>query len=279
MATLDPHTTLPAPPPEGGPRRAVEEVDAKAVVAFVLGLLCVIGTFFGVGLLLGAPAIALGALAYRDIRRAEGLLLGRGLASAGMALGIVGCTLFFVWAGAVLFFVLDAGPIEASRAPPLVMPSPTWSRSGSETSDEGPRSGTLELHRAEGPLRQQLARQALAAHAVGQAVLVETTAEDCGACEEVAHAMLDPRTRAALSQVRVVDIDVGEFQSELGRLRMDEATAPWFYLLDSRGEPKDAISADEWDENDAAEIAPVLGAFVEGRLHPRHHGWNGGTTL
>ena len=60
---------------------------------------------------------------------------------------------------------------------------------------------------------------------------------------------------------------------------MDESTAPWFYLLDARGEPRDAISAEEWDDNDATQIAPVLRAFVRGRLRARRHGWHHGTTL
>ncbi|MCL2450977.1 MAG: hypothetical protein FWD17_18690, partial [Polyangiaceae bacterium] len=137
----------------------------------------------------------------------------------------------------------------------------------------------IELHRGGGPLAVQLAKAVAAAEAAGESVLVETTAPECEACAEIETAMLDPQAREALARVRIVGVDVGEFHSELGRLRMDETTAPWFYLLDTHGEPRDAISADEWDDNDAAQIAPVLRAFVRGRLQSRRHSWHGGTTL
>ena len=88
-----------------------------------------------------------------------------------------------------------------------------------------------------------------------------------------------PAVQQALADVRWLRIDVGEFRSELAGLRMNEPTVPWFYLLDARGQPRDAISADEWDDNDAENIAPVLGAFVHGRLQPRRTSWRGRTSL
>ena len=47
-------------------------------------------------------------------------------------------------------------------------------------------------------------------------------------------------------------------------LHLSTPGLPWFYLVDTRGDPRDGISADEWDDNDASEIAPVLESFLKG---------------
>jgi hypothetical protein len=60
---------------------------------------------------------------------------------------------------------------------------------------------------------------------------------------------------------------------------MSEPALPWFYLVDAHGDPRDGVSADEWDDNDAASIAPVLDAFLHGRLRSRRKAWRGGTSL
>ena len=135
------------------------------------------------------------------------------------------------------------------------------------------------MHRTGGPLRLQLASVASAASVAGKSVLVVTLAPECDACDEIERAMEESAVRAALARVRVVHVDIAEFRSELGRLRMDEVTAPWFYLVDGHGEPRDAIDADEWDDNVAENIAPVLGDFATGRLRTRRHAWHGGATL
>ena len=130
-----------------------------------------------------------------------------------------------------------------------------------------------------GSLRTQLVTQVAAAHRAGQAVLVETSMSTCDPCTEIDRAAPDPTVQQAMSDVRWLRIDVGEFRTELAGLRMNEPTVPWFYLLDARGQPRDAISADEWDDNVAENIAPVLGAFVHGKLQPRRTSWRGRTSL
>jgi hypothetical protein len=117
------------------------------------------------------------------------------------------------------------------------------------------------------------------AHRAGDSVLVETSLTTCDPCKEIEQSVPDPSVQRALSDVRLLRIDVGEFRSELAGLRMNEPTVPWFYLLDARGQPRDAISADEWDDNDPDNIAPVLGAFVHGKLQPRRTSWRGRTSL
>jgi thiol:disulfide interchange protein len=238
-------------------------------------VLSVAGTLCGVGLSLGLPAIVLGALAHRDIRRSGGVATGGGLATAGILLGSIGSLLFVVWLCVVVYAVLGTGPAGVALSPRLADGPP----SAAATSVRPGRTTVLDLHTAGGALRAQLVAHATTAHRAGQTVLVETTMKACEPCAEIERAASDPSLQQALSDVQWIRIDVAEFRSELAGLRMNEPTVPWFYLLDARGQPRDAISADEWDDNDAENIAPVLGAFVHGKLQPRRTSWRGRTSL
>jgi Domain of unknown function (DUF4190) len=257
----------PASRPEG-PR------ETKAAASLALGVLSVVGAMCGVGLSLGLPAIVLGALAHRDIRRSGGVAGGGGLATAGIFLGAMGSILFVVWLGIVAFAVLGPRSPSASmfpRTPESPVPATAPARPE--------RATVVELHTSGGSLRAQLVTQVAAARRAGQPVLVETSMKTCDPCAEIDQAAPDPVVQQAMSDVRWLRIDVGEFRTELAGLRMNEPTVPWFYLLDARGQPRDAISADEWDDNVAENIAPVLGAFVHGKLQPRRTSWRGRTSL
>jgi hypothetical protein len=273
-------TLPPAPPPfqsvaDPEPRtRRVRET--KAVAALTLGILCVAGTVCGLGLSLGIPAIVLGAMAHCDIRAAGGAAKGSGFATAGIILGSIGSTVFLGWIGLVAYSMLTPGPSPTARTPIPFLAPPTVV---STTTERPSRGSVVELHPAAGSLRAQLISQAASATRAGENVLVETSVASCAPCVEIERAVTDPTVLSALSKVRLLHIDVGEFRSELPGLRMNEPTVPWFYLLDGRGQPSDAISADEWDDNDAENIAPVLGAFVHGRLQPRRTSWRGRTSL
>jgi hypothetical protein len=258
------------PPPATGAARSRE---TKAAAALALGVLSVAGAIFGVGLSLGLPAIVLGALAHRDIRRAGGAASGGGLATAGIFLGAVGSILFVVWLGVV------ASAIAWNSPPPLAARTTSSSAVAATSAGRPGRPQVLDLHTSGGALRAQLLAIASSAQRAGEAILVETSARSCDPCAEIELAVPDPTVQSALAKVRLLRIDVGEFRSELAGLRMNEPTVPWFYLLDARGQPRDAISADEWDDNDAENIAPVLGAFVHGKLQPRRTSWRGRTSL
>ena len=272
----DPGGFGPGIPPGGGDRRPGAPRETKAAASLALGVLSVAGTLCGVGLSLGLPAIVLGALAHRDIRRSGGAATGGGLATAGILLGSIGSLLFVVWLGVVVYAVLGpTGSPGVSLAPRLSGGPP----GAAATSVRPGHASIVELHAAGGALRTQLVAHASAARRAGQTVLVETTMRACDPCAEIDRAAPDPGLQQALSDVRWIRIDVAEFRSELAGLRMNEPTVPWFYLLDARGQPRDAISADEWDDNDAENIAPVLGAFAHGKLQPRRTSWRGRTSL
>ena len=270
-----------SPAPETQRASAVDPTDrptreAKAVWAFTLGVLGIAGTACGMGLSLGIPAIVIGALAHRDIRRSGGASTGGALATAGIILGSIGSTVFLGWMGILAWSVLSPNASMALRLP-FAAARPTTTVEG--PSDRGSPTRIVDLHPSAGALRAQLASQASSATNAGEDVLVETLATSCDPCVQIQRAMSDPTVRAALTKVRLLRVDVTEFRAELAGLRMNEPTVPWFYLLDRRGQPMDAISADEWDDNDGDDIAPILAAFVHGNLQPRRTSWRGRTSL
>jgi hypothetical protein len=270
-----------APPaaPQAAPPRPKE---TKAAASLALGVLSVAGAVCGVGLTLGVPAIVLGALAHRDMRRqaaVSGGATGGGLATAGILLGSFGSLLFFGWLAVVMLVIFSPAPQTAQTAHPDDPPADEPAATSEPAVGVHGHASIVDLHPAGGTLRAQLSNEVSSARRAGEAVLVETSASACEPCGEIAEAMPEPSVQQALSKVRLLRVDVAEFRPELAGLRMNEPTVPWFYVLDSRGQPRDAISADEWDDNVADNIAPVLEAFVHGTLAPRRTTWRGRTSL
>ena len=111
------------------------------------------------GLSLGLPAIVLGALAHRDIRRSGGTASGGGLATAGIFLGAVGSVLFAGWV-AVVVLALGAAPPPVS-SPPNAPPATAVPAAATTP------AVVLALHSSGGPLRTQLVDQASAGAARG----------------------------------------------------------------------------------------------------------------
>lgn len=240
--------------------------DGKAVASLLLGVMSI--TCLGV--IAGLPAIVLGALARRDIDRAHGRLTGSGLAAAGIVSGLFGTGASLLIAVAILGTVLETKAPEASDAPVRV-PIAAGTRS----------YGTLDVvDLDEGrPLRAQLADVTKAAHEKGRTVVVHTYVRHSRECAELGAALPDPRMQRALANVTLVRVDVDVHEADLHALRVQTDSVPWFYKLDARGRPVDAIGADEWDENVPANMAPVLGAFVRGTLTSRRSPSTLGTDL
>jgi hypothetical protein len=279
----------PPPPPQGWPAPGERQrqhqppsTDGKAVASLVLGILSmVMGCWLGAPL--GVPAVLLGALAHRDIRRSEGLTGGRGLATAGIVLGSIAATLFVVgWGGFLAFAIIGATRSTPVPPPHPVLGPPTAATTATPVSPPGGWGAihVVALHTSPSkPLRAQLAEEVSAGKLAGETVLVQTIAPSCAACVEIANAMRDPALQAALEHVRLVRVDVDEFGVEAQAIHLDEAELPWFYLVDAHGSLRDGISADEWDDNDAEQMAPALDAFLRGKLRSRRRAWRGGTTL
>jgi hypothetical protein len=268
----------PPPPPQGwtagGP---AQTTDTKAVVSLVLGILSLVATFCWLGLPLGIPAVVFGTLAHRDIRRSDGMAGGRGMATAGIVLGTLGSLVFVGWVGFLVFAMVSSTSKASMPPPPPALP-PTAATTAPVTPPGGwGKIHVVDLHTSTAPLRSQLADEVKSAKTAGETVLVETTASACAACTEIARSMREPALQVVLGSVRLVRLDVREVGSELPALGMKEPALPWFYMIDAHGDVRDGISADEWDDNDAENVAPVLDAYLHGKLRSRRRPWRGAT--
>lgn len=79
----------PPPPGQGGYGYAAPRTNSKAIWALVLGIL----SFVCCGFVAGIPAIILGNMAKNEIDASGGVQSGRGMAVAGLVLGIVSIAL------------------------------------------------------------------------------------------------------------------------------------------------------------------------------------------
>ena len=75
--------------------------------------------------------------------------------------------------------------------------------------------------------------------------------------------------QVAFANVLLARIDAEEFESELSSLHFDADSAPWFFKLNQRARPVDAISAAEWDETAPGPMAPVFDEFLKGSYRAR----------
>jgi hypothetical protein len=117
------------------------------------------------------------------------------------------------------------------------------------------------------------------AESKGQRLLVMTTGRRCAPCQGVDDALSHPLMQKALDNVRLVRVDLDVFGDELEALHMPRNLYPAFFLLGEDIRPIDGIHGGEWDEDIAENIAPVLGAFVDGKYRRRRYpDWSPTTT-
>lgn len=256
----------------------VRRTEGKAIVALVLGLL----SMACLGAVAGLPAIILGAMARREIDQSNGQMEGRGLAAAGIVSGLFGTGLGIVlvlWVTSEVF-APSTQPMATIAAPSAALTEPR-SRSEEESAAvvmqtsrptlPGTHSyGSLDVIDLDSsrPLRPQLSE--IVARANGRTVVLQTVAPSSTACVAVAAALPDHRMQHALANVTLVRVDVEEYKRDLSAMKVETRSAPWFYKLDTKGAPTDAINADAWDANLPENMAPVLGTFVH-RAAPKRH--------
>jgi hypothetical protein len=240
------------PPPLAYP--PPPQSETKAIASLVLGIL----SLTCLGIFAGIPALVIGSLARRDIDRSQGRLTGRGLAAGGIVTGLFGTGLSLVIGLSVLGGALEAANEAPAPEPRAEVPG-TRSYGSLDVVD-------LDQKRA---LKAQIADLVRSASTKGRVVVLQTYVTGSKECAQVAAALPDPRMQKALANVTLVRVDIKRFSDELESMRIETKEAPWFYMLDAAARPMDAISADEWDENVAENMAPVLGAFVKGELGRR----------
>ena len=289
MQSPPPYPPVPPPgPPMWQQRSMPVPNEGKATLSMVMGIL----SLFCFGALTGLPAVVLGFMSRRDIARSGGALGGGGMAVAGIVSGILGSLATFVWVVTMLvgiFAARDAAhsvPTSYYVPPPTAYVPPSATPSATEVADERPTSTTtlgkllvIDVHGGSGSLKAQLldARKDAATH--GRTLIVQTTAAKCGPCSELAASLNDSRMQTALKDTALARVDVNELGDELETLRMDSAGLPAFYKIDSQAHPTDGITGDEWDDNVPSNMAPVLDAFVHGKLTKRRHPSPVGTSL
>ncbi len=123
-------------------------------------------------------------------------------------------------------------------------------------------------------LSEELAIQRADAAREGETLLVMTTEGRCAPCRGVDASLSDARLQTALAKVRLVRVDVIAFHEDLEALRIPDDRIPGFFLLAPDLTPRDGIDGGEWDEDIPANIAPVLGAFLRGKLTARREPWH-----
>jgi hypothetical protein len=273
QVSVPPQVTPPASP---APQYKLVELasgfDPRATAALILGVISLVtGAFAGV------PAFILGSQARRDEERIR-LLYPHvprrvaGVALAGMICGAVGTLLgVALIAGTGGYWFAQHQLREAH--PAYALHTPAASSSPRAAEHEPTSFGAIRVvDLAEDdalPFRDRLKAELKTAHDAGHPVLVETTASFCRSCDEINGALHQDPLQRALAGATLVRVDVETFEEELRAAGMWQDTVPWFYRLDSNMRPTDAISADEWDENTAENIAKVIGPFAHGTLPKR----------
>ena len=268
-----PQVPPPQPMPLYGPPAAN---DGKAIASLVLGILSLVCCF---GALAGIPAIILGALSKRDIARSGGAIGGEGMAITGIVTGVLstlGTIAYIIFYVAVIGAAVATAPTSYSPppyTPPYAYTTPTATATTPPVGLKPmPYSGSVhvvDVKSSGGTLRTQLALELASAKGASDKLLVITAARTCPACDEVFSAFSDYDLQDAMRKVRVVRVDVDQFPTELSGLGMDKPGLPWFFRFDDQMKLVDAISADEWDDNEAENIMPVLKAFVAGTYKHR----------
>lgn len=276
-------------PSQPGPLRT-SGTATLALAAGGLSFVCLFG--FG-----GALAIALGWLAHNEINRSEGRLAGKGMASAGIGLGIANLVLTVVGVGVLIALAVrpevpSAGLVPPALRPPppaVTAPAPRAAPTTPAPQPEAeaveaepvlptlpPRVGKIAIVEASvvaGPLEAQLLAQLAESTKAGEQLVLWTVATDCEPCEAVGRALIDARMQRALAKVRLVRADTAVFPRELRRLGVSDGIVPGFTLLDARGHAFDHIHGGEWDADIPVNIAPILDKFVRKSLKQRRHPW------
>jgi hypothetical protein len=255
-----------------------------SLCASLLGFICL----FGFGGILG---VVLALVARSEIARSEGREHGRGVANAGLALGVVNVTALFIGLAALITMAASSSPTVSTPTvapipPPFLPPAPSPAPSpeavkpdtlGQATRERENRTtvvGKITLidpgadpGRLPALLRSELA----AAETARQKLVLWVVSPDCSPCNGVAVALPDPALQRALEGVRLLRVDVREFAPELDRMGLPLDRIPGFALLGPDLRILDYVDGGEWDADIPKNIAPVLGAFVRGTYTQRRH--------
>ena len=97
-----------------------------------------------------------------------------------------------------------------------------------------------------------------------RSVANQTTSQRDVRCAQIAAALPDARVKHALANVTIVRVDIDRYSSELHAMHIEPRSAPYFYVLDEKATPVDAMSGREVDPSAPEKMGPTLAAFVRG---------------
>jgi hypothetical protein len=279
------HGVSPAAYDPGQPPGPVK-VSGTATLALASGALSFV-CLWGLG---GVLAIIIGWVAHGEIERAQGRLSGKGLASAGIGLGIANLVATVVGLGVLVALAVRPDAPTAVQGPAPLVPAPMIAPPVAPTPpptpsvEELPPLPTLppqigkivivEAQESSITLERQLLEQLAASSKAGGRVVLWTVTPGCEPCAAVGRALPDARMQRALSGVRLVRADATNFAPELRKLGVPIDLFPGFTLLDARAHPADHIHGGEWGDDIPANIAPVLDKFVRRTLFARRYQWS-----
>jgi Domain of unknown function (DUF4190)/Thioredoxin-like len=253
-------------PPPNWNRPHTVGTEGKATTSLILGVLSILCF----GIFTGLPAVVVGVMSRRDIARSGHAIGGGGIAIGGIVTGAIGSLLSLVTFGFMLFGIFAA---KHAISTPYTPPSPTAYPPYTPPAITHGTTEVVDLHPGSGTLQSQLVATQAQARESGHTVVVEITARWCGTpCNAITTELAYAKPmQSALDHVRLVRVDADEFASDLATLGMStQQGVPVFYKLGASGSPTESLSADEWDDDTAENMAPVLSAFVQGT--PREGG-------
>lgn len=100
-----------------------------------------------------------------------------------------------------------------------------------------------------------------------------TIVPGCPSCAALGYAIASGTLERLTGKLRVVRIDLDEFESDVRALSLPIDRVPGFFLVDAAGQVRDFLDASEWDTNDPAKFAPIIAKFLDGRLEQRRRPW------
>jgi hypothetical protein len=216
----------------------------------------------------------------------------RGLAVVGMGLGLVFTCL---WAAVMAHVAMslekdmramnEASVVEAEQSVPTAALATSTSMPDGGRNDPVsfvPRATTVhreglvvvvDIGTSVPSLSEEVAKERAEASRVGDVMVVMTTRGECSSCRHFSNALRHPLMQTALAHVRLVRIDVDVFEEDLSSLKIPHENLPGFFLLAPDLYPRDGIDGGEWGADLVMNVAPVVGAFVNGKYVTRRRVW------
>jgi len=123
-------------------------------------------------------------------------------------------------------------------------------------------------------LREKMLQELELAAAQKQRCLFVTVQPGCPTCSAFGYAMSTEALSREAGRLRVVRIDLAEFEAEIENLNLPIDRAPGLIRLNPSGEIEDFLEPQDWATGAFAEFGPTVSKFLSGKLGHRGTGGN-----